>query len=704
MSKTGLTMKRTSNHLINEKSPYLLQHAYNPVDWYPWTEEAFAKAKKETKPIFLSIGYSTCHWCHVMERESFEDDEIAELLNEKFVAIKVDREERPDIDSIYMSVCTIMTGTGGWPLTIMMTPDGKPFFAATYLPKENRFGRAGLLDVLRNIAEVWESDRQKLTEPAEKIAEYFLDHSRVETAGEELTIDVLDEAFIGLLDSFDLIEGGFRTRPKFPAPHNLIFLLRYWKRKGTPKALEMVEKTLQKMRLGGIYDHVGFGFHRYSTDSSWRVPHFEKMLYDQAMICLAYIEVYEATKKKEYQRTAEEILQYIKRVMTNPEGGFHSAEDADSEGEEGKFYLWTDSEIKGKLGDSAELVEKTFNLSTAGNYTDDINQTRTGKNILYMKKTLDNLAAEQGETIDEFLNRLEKARQLLFQIREKRFHPGKDDKILTDWNGLMIGAYARAAQAFSQTEYLREASRAADFVLKNLQTAEGRLLHRFRDGKASVCGNLDDYSFFIFGLIELYEATFSTKFLREAIRLQKVMIDHFWDKETGGFFFTADDSEKLLTRAKEIRDGALPSGNSMGLLNLVRLARLIGNQEFEEQALKMTRAFSSEIAAAPLFSTMFLVALDFQIGPSLEIVLVGDLEAQETREMLGVLKEEYVPNKAVLLKSDNDLDIVGLVNFVKDMRMIEEKATAYVCKSFVCASPTTSKDRLRTMIKEESRP
>jgi len=699
-----LTMKRKSNHLINEKSPYLLQHAYNPVDWYPWTEEAFAKAKKETKPIFLSIGYSTCHWCHVMETASFEDDEIAELLNEKFVAIKVDREERPDIDSIYMSVCTMMTGTGGWPLTIVMTPVGKPFFAATYLPKESRFGRVGLQEVLRNIAEVWEKDRQKLTEPAEKIAEYFRDHSQVKTAGEELTIDVLDEAFIGLLDSFDVTEGGFGIRPKFPTPHNLIFLLRYWKRKGTPKALEMVEKTLQKMRLGGIYDQVGFGFHRYSTDSSWRVPHFEKMLYDQATICLAYVEAYEATKEKEYQRTAEEILQYIKRVMTNPEGGFYSAEDADSEGKEGKFYLWTHSEIKGNLGDSAELVEKTFNVNKAGNYTDELSQTRTGKNILYLKKTLGDLAAEHAMTIDEFSNRLEKARELLFQAREKRVHPGKDDKILTDWNGLMIGAYAMAAQAFGQTEYSGEASRAAEFVLKNLQTVEGRLLHRFRDGKAAVCGNLDDYSFFIFGLIELYEATFSIKFLREAIRLQKVMINHFWDKEAGGFFFTADDSEKLLTRTKEIRDGALPSGNSIGLHNLVTLARLTGDQELEEKALKMTRAFSSEIMAPPFFNTMFLVALDSQIGPSLEIVLVGDLEAQQTKEMLNILKEEYIPNKTVLLKPTDGLDIVKLADFVKDMKMIDERTTAYVCKNFACASPTTSKDRFRTMIKEESRP
>lgn len=697
-------MKRKPNHLINEKSPYLLQHAYNPVDWYPWTEEAFAKAKKEAKPIFLSIGYSTCHWCHVMERESFEDDEIAELLNEKFVAIKVDREERPDIDSICMSVCTMMTGTGGWPLTIMMTPAGKPFFAATYLPKESMFGRVGLQEILRNIAEVWEKDRQKLTEPAEKIAEYFRDHSQVKTAGEELTIDMLDEAFIELLDSFDVTEGGFGTRPKFPTPHNLIFLLRYWKRKGTPKALEMVEKTLQKMRLGGIYDQIGFGFHRYSTDSSWRIPHFEKMLYDQSMICLAYVEAYEATKKKEYQRTAEEILQYIKRAMANPEGGFYSAEDADSEGEEGKFYLWTHSEIKENLGDSAELAEKTFNVSKTGNYTDEVSQTRTGKNILYLKKTLDDLAAEQNLTINEFLNRLENARQILFQARDKRVHPRKDDKILTDWNGLMIGAYASASQAFGQTEYSGEASRAAEFVLKNLQTVEGRLLHRFRDGKAAVCGNLDDYSFFIFGLIELYEATFSTKFLREAIRLQKVMIDHFWDKETGGFFFTADDSEKLLIRTKEIRDGALPSGNSIGLLNLVRLARLTGDQELDEKALKMTRAFSSEIAAAPSFNTMFLVALDFQIGPSLEIVLVGDMESQQTTEMLNVLKEEYIPNKTVLLKPANDLGIVKLADFMKDMKMIDEKTTAYVCKNFACASPTTSKDRLRAIIKEESRP
>jgi hypothetical protein len=693
-------MTRRPNHLINEKSPYLLQHAYNPVDWYPWTEEAFEKARREDRPIFLSIGYSTCHWCHVMEKESFEDNEVAELLNERFVCIKVDREERPDIDSTYMNACTLVTGSGGWPLTIVMTSDRRPFFTATYLPKESKFGRIGLIDLLKNIAEIWGRDRQKLAKTAERITSYLLDYSRTETAKEELTKEILDKGFIELLDSFDFANGGFGTWPKFPTPHNLLFLLRYWKRKGTRQALDMVEKTLQKMRLGGIYDQVGFGFHRYSTDSSWLVPHFEKMLYDQAVISMAYIEAYQATGRKEYQKTAEEIFQYVLRCMTHPEGAFYSAEDADSEGEEGKFYLWTEAEIKEKLDGSAALIEKTYNISHEGNYIDELHQGRTGKNILHLEKPLEELAIELGINYNELNDSVEEARQVLLDIRERRVRPAKDDKILTDWNGLMIAAFARAAQVFDQLEYSDVASKGAEFILKNLQTVEGRLLHRFRDGQAVIQGNLDDYAFFIFGLIELYEATFATRFLGEAIRLQKVMIEHFWDQENGGFFFTADDSEQLLTRHKGVRDGALPSGNSVGLLNLTRLLRLTGKIDFEEKATKMANAFASEIAAMPSYSTMFLTAIDFLMMPSYEIVITGDLKSQDTKDMLKVLRTEFIPNKVVLFKAIDDSELVKLVTFVRDMKIMDNKTTLYICRNFACSAPTTDIGRLRSIIQE----
>lgn len=690
---------RRPNRLANEKSPYLIQHAYNPVDWFPWSQEAFEKASLEDRPIFLSIGYSTCHWCHVMGKESFEDSEVAGLLNKKFVSIKVDREERPDLDKVYMFVCQLMTGAGGWPLTIIMTPDKKPFFAATYLPKESMFGRTGLIDLLKNVANVWEKDRQKQTETAQKVSQYLAGYGNTKIMEEEPTEDLLDEAFIQLLDSFDHTNGGFGTQPKFPTPHNLLFLLRYWKRKGTRQALEMVEKTLQSMRRGGIYDQIGFGLHRYSTDTSWIVPHFEKMLYDQALSSWAYIEAYQATGKNEYQNIAEEIFKYVLRNMTHPEGGFYSAEDADSEDEEGKFYLWTSAEIKEVLADDSDFVKKTYSISIGGNYINEIHQGRTGKNILYLKSSPELLAAELSMEKADFTTRLEEVRQTLFDARERRVHPAIDDKILTNWNGLMIAAFAKAAQAFDQPKYSDVAREAAEFILKNMKTSEGRLLHRFRDGEVAITGNVDDYAFFILGLIELYEATFILKYLSEAIQLQEVMNEHFWDTKNGGFFFTADDSEQLLIRQKEVRDGAVPSGNSVGLLNLVRLARSTGEIDFESKAGQMAKALSSEVAGRSSQNTMFLTALDFLFGPSYEIVVAGDPQIQDTKTMLQVLRTEFIPNKIIHLKATNVSDLQKLASFVQDMKPIDKKATVYVCRNFTCSAPTTDLNQLRTMIK-----
>jgi len=689
------------NRLAKEKSPYLLQHAQNPVDWYPWSEEAFKKAEKEDKPIFLSIGYSTCHWCHAMEKESFEDEEAAKILNKNFVSIKVDREERSDIDKIYMKTCVLMTGSGGWPLTIIMTPQKQPFFAGTYLPKKGRAGMIGLIDLLRNIGELWERDRSKLISTAERVTEYLIDYVRAKQREEELTEIVFDEAFIRLLDDFDQTNAGFGTSPKFPSPHNLLFLLRYWKRKGRRQALEMVEKTLQKMRLGGVFDQVGFGFHRYSTDSTWLVPHFEKMLYDQALMAIAYIEAYQVTGKKEYQKTAQEIFGYILRDMTDHKGGFFSAEDADSEGQEGKFYLWTETEIKQILGESADLIVRVFNTSKEGNYY-DIHRGATGNNILHLKKSLRELSLDLGMRHEELVAILRSARLKLFKIREKRIHPLKDDKILTDWNGLTIAALAKGAQAFDSMRYVKAAERAVEFILEKLRKTDGRLIHRHRDGEAAIDGNLDDYAFLVLGLIELYEATFETNYLEEALRLQHDMIKHFWDKENGGFFFTSDYSEKLLVRYKDFRDGAIPSGNSIAFLNLIRLARMTGKAHYEEKAAALAKAFSSHEEGTPSQNTMFLTALDFFIGPAYEIVIVGDPKSKETEKVLHAIRTRFVPNKVMLLKKENDTRLENLAGFTKDMKTIAGKTTAYICQNFVCSKPMTDINEVSKILAHSS--
>jgi len=678
-----------SNRLAKEKSPYLLKHAQNPVDWYPWTKEAFMKAEKKDKPIFLSIGYSTCHWCHVMERESFEDEEVAEILNKNFVSIKVDREERPDIDKIYMKTCVLMTGSGGWPPTIIMTPQKQPFFAGTYLPKRGRAGIVGLVDLLGKVAKSWETDKSRLISAAESATEYLVEYVTEKQREEELTEIVFDEAFIRLLDGFDQSNAGFGTSPKFPSPHNLLFLLRYWKIKGRQQALEMVEKTLQKMRMGGIFDQVGFGFHRYSTDSRWLVPHFEKMLYDQAMMAIAYTEAYQATGKDEYRKTVEEIFEYVLRDMTNPKGGFFSAEDADSEGQEGKFYLWTEAEIKQVLGENADLITKVFNISREGNYHDEVHKDKTGRNILHFREPLLELSLDLGVSYEELASVLRNVRQKLFEAREERVHPLKDDKILIDWNGLMIAALAKGAQVFNARAFSEAAENAVGFILEKMQRVDGRLIHRYRDGEATVDANLDDYAFLVWGLIELYEATFDTRYLEEALRLQDDMLEHFWDKESGGFFFKADDGEKLLIRHKDFRDGAIPSGNSVAFLNLIKLSRMTGKTHYEEKAATLARAFSSHEEGTPSHNTMFLTALDFFIGPAYEIAIVGNPNSEETKNMLHAIRTRFVPNKVMLLKEVDQKDLENLPGFTKDMKTIDNKTTVYICRNFVCNKPIT---------------
>jgi uncharacterized protein YyaL (SSP411 family) len=695
--------KRAANRLLLEKSPYLLQHAYNPVDWYPWGAAAFAKAQREEKPVFLSIGYSTCHWCHVMERESFEDPEVAKLLNETFVCIKVDREERPDIDRIYMRVCQLMTGSGGWPLTILLLPDKRPFFAATYIPRESRFGRRGMMELIPRVKEVWLTRRDELYHSAEKslsilrrgAAEAGLDQ------GEELDATTVDAAYLALLDTFDEQDGGFGRAPKFPSPHRLSFLLRYWKRTGKEKALRMVEQTLEAMRLGGIYDHIGFGFHRYSTDREWRVPHFEKMLYDQAMLAIAYVEAYQATGKKEYKDTAYEIFTYVLRDMTRPGGGFYSAEDADVEGKEGKFYLWTDDEIRQRLPkDEAELVIDVLNVEKNGNFEEESTRRKTGKNILHLTKSLRKLADDQNVPLAELKEAWENARVTLFTARERRVHPRKDDKILADWNGLMIAALAKASQAFNARQYADAATEAVQFIFENMQDSQGRLCHRYRDGEAAIPAFLNDYTFLVWGLVELYETTFNGKYLQYAISLNDEMIHRFWDEQQGGFYFTADDAENVLVRDKESYDGAYPSGNAVATLNLLRLARMTGNTEYEAKAAQILQAFAASISQAPAAHSYLMMALDFIRGPSYEVVVVGDRRNEDTNNMLNAVKRRFIPNKVVLFRPAHGehSEIARYAEFTSGLSSIEGKATAYVCQNYACHLPTTNIDEMLRLL------
>jgi len=679
------------NKLALEKSPYLLQHAVNPVDWYPWGAEAFLKAKEADKPVFLSIGYSTCHWCHVMERESFEDEEVAKILNQSYISVKVDKEERPDIDSIYMKASILMTGSGGWPLTIIMTPEKQPFFAGSYLPKHSRSGRIGLADLLRNIAELWREDREKLTMKADKVTGYLEQQWAAVSPKEAFAVSdtSLDEAFITLLDSFDRVNGGFGTRPKFPSPHNLLFLLRYWKRRSSQQALDMVKKTLTQMRMGGIFDHVGFGFHRYSTDAMWLVPHFEKMLYDQALLTMAYVEAYQATRNGEYRKSALETLDYLLRDMISPEGGFYSAEDADTEGHEGKFYLWTLADINRTLGKNAPYVIAAYGVQKDGNYFDEVLKRKTGENILYLRQPLNKLSSELGVKQADLEAVLDKAKSQLYTARKKRTAPLKDRKILADWNGLAIAALAKAAQALNSEKHRRAAQVAAAFILRNLKTRKGRLLHRYIDGDASIPGNLDDYAFSIWGLIELYEATFELRYLKEALGLQDEMTTHFWDESTGGFYFTPDDGEKLILRVKEFYDGAIPSGNSVALLNLARLSRMTGNTAYEQRAHALASCFAAQATATFRASTMFQVAMDFLTGSSKEIVVVGSPDSRRTQNILKTLNRRYIPNKTILFKKENDKRLEKVASFTKGMKTIQSKPTIYICTNFVCHEPTT---------------
>jgi hypothetical protein len=682
-----------TNRLIHEKSPYLLAHARNPVDWYPWGDEAFSRAAEEDKPIFLSIGYATCHWCHVMAHESFESPEVADVLNRGFVSIKVDREERPDIDSIYMEACQRLTGHGGWPLTIIMTPDKKPFFAGTYYPREGRFGTPGLIDLLNRILDVWTGQRDEVLQSADRIVESLA--SIPETGSHpDPGPELLDHAFEGLRQQFDPVNGGFGTAPKFPVPLTLLFLLRYWKRTGNKESLSMVDTTLAAMARGGICDHIGRGFHRYSTDAKWQVPHFEKMLYDQALLLMAYTEAFHATKNPAYRDVAEGIIAYVARDLTSPHGAFYSAEDADSPGGEGAFYLWTLGELEQVLGpEDAAIAAKLYSVTKTGNFPHA--EQGPGRNILFMNKIMPEPEVPAGQNENDLYARIRNIHARLFEARQQRARPLRDDKILADWNGLMIAALALAARVFRNDSYRVMAERARDFILARMHSNYGGLLHRYQDGEAAIPAFCEDYAYMVRALLELYETTFDPSCIAEATRLQSYLDTHFRDAANGGYYSTAVSADTPLVRKKEIHDMVTPSGNSATFENLIMLARLTGNSSYEDDARDLLRFFAGVIGDTPTAFTAFLMGLDRVTGWSAEVRIVGS-PGPDTEKMLDAVRGPYLPTVLVTLHDPGVTGINDPLPFSPDLDLprVEGKTTAYVCTRNTCAQPVTDPEKL----------
>lgn len=625
-----------------------------------------------------------------MERESFENQEVAHILNQHYISIKVDREERPDVDHIYMEVCQAMTGHGGWPLTVIMTPDKEPFFSGTYFPKESKYGRPGLMDILNQIHSKWTEDRERVVRTGQQIVNALQEH-RIKTKGKgELTEETLAKAYEQYESTFDSRYGGFGQAPKFPSPHNLAFLLRHWKLTGEAHALNMVEKTLESMQRGGIYDQIGLGFSRYSVDEKWLVPHFEKMLYDNALLALIYLDTYQATGNETYADTARQIFTYVLRDMTDQEGGFYSAEDADSEGEEGKFYVWRPEEINEILGkEDGERFNRIYDITDYGNFE----HSTSIPNLV--EKSLEQSAQEEGMELDELKQFIEKCRVKLFEVREKRTHPHKDDKILTAWNGLMIAALARGSVVLDDEKYAEAAARAVEFIKSKLLREDGRLLARYRDGESAFLGYLDDYAFLIWGLLELYEATFETDYLMYALNLQEQQFALFWDKEDGGFYFYGSDAEQLLARPKELYDGAMPSGNSVAAMNLVRLARLTGNDDIVRLASEQVSAFAGDVALYPQAHAHFMMAVQFLFGPTQEVVIAAPSQAA-AQEMVQEVRKHFMPNAVVSVVTDETREkFLLLAPMLTDKTTQDGKATVYVCENFACQAPVTTVAELR---------
>ncbi|MDA0770156.1 MAG: thioredoxin domain-containing protein [SAR202 cluster bacterium Casp-Chloro-G4] len=679
------------NRLSNETSPYLLQHANNPVDWYPWGQEALDRAKAEDRPILLSVGYSACHWCHVMERESFENPEIAAQMNDGFVSIKVDREERPDIDSIYMTAVQAMTGRGGWPMTVFLTPDGKPFYGGTYFPPDDRGGMPAFPRVLAALSDAYANDRENVVKTTEQLIERMEQMASVNTGtGIPMTEEVLHQAFSGISGDFDDRYGGIGIQPKFPQPMTYEFLLRYYLRTENADALEMVELTLERMAKGGIYDQIGGGFHRYSTDTFWLVPHFEKMLYDNALLVQLYLHAHQVTGKPMYRRIVEETLAYVTREMTAPEGGFYSAQDADSEGVEGKFFVWLPQDIQEIIGDDdAEIVNQYYGVTPHGNFE--------GRNILHVTMDAGNLARDENLTADEFDKLISRTKKKLLEVRSQRVAPQRDDKVLTSWNGMMLRAFAEAGAVLGIREYVEIAEQNAKFLLDSMVKG-GRVLRTYKagpdgahaPGEAKLNGYLEDYAFLIDGLLALHEASFGQRWLTEAIRLGRDMVELFWDDATGQFYDTGHDHETLVVRPRDFSDNAIPSGSSMASGVLLRLAIITDDQGLRDKAIAGLQSVRDVMTSYPTGSGNWLGDLDFLLSTPKEIVIVGSPDDQQTGDLCREVFRHHIANRIFLgVAHAEDVKSAQEIPLLQDRVMVGGKPTAYVCENYVCNLPVT---------------
>ncbi|MHB8861285.1 MAG: thioredoxin domain-containing protein [Pirellulaceae bacterium] len=681
------------NRLAHESSPYLLQHKDNPVDWYPWGAAAIERAREENKPIFVSIGYAACHWCHVMEHESFENEQLAAVLNEHFVCIKIDREERPDLDHIYMQAVQTIGGRGGWPLSAFLTPDLQPFYGGTYWPPTARGGMPGFDEVLRAVVDAWTNRREMVLQQAAQVTDHLQQRVISSTGEEELTGEVLQAAHARLSAAFDPHFGGFGQAPKFPHAVDLQLLLRIWHRQRDPHTLNMVRLTLDKMAAGGIYDHLGGGFARYSVDERWLVPHFEKMLYDNALLASAYLDAYLVTEDRNYARVAQETIDYVLRDLGDASGGFHSTEDADSEGEEGKFYVWSVEEILQILGEErGARFCRVYDVTPGGNFE--------GQNILNRPKTLEQCAAILRHDPQLLEAELAEARAELFAARARRVRPGKDDKILVSWNALMIQALTRAAGQLDRPDYLVAAQRAARFLLTSLCRSDGRLLHSWRQGRAYLDAYLDDYASLIEALVTLYETDFDERWVDEAVRLTEIVLRHFPDSHQGGFFFTADDHESLITRTKEVFDGSVPSSNAMMATALVRLGKLTGRQDLLEAAHRTLKSALPIMRTAPEAVAQMLVAADLWLGPTWEIVLTGDARQPATQQVIQALRRTFLPRRVVACRSDAREDpektphSAALEPLFVGKQFHDQQPLAYVCEGFACRAPVAGTEQI----------
>jgi len=691
-----------TNQLIHETSPYLLQHAHNPVNWYPWGEEALSKARKENKPIFLSIGYSACHWCHVMEKESFEQEEIAKILNQHFISIKVDREERPDLDEIYMAAVVAISGSGGWPMTVFLTPELKPFFGGTYFPPEERWGRTGFKDIIIKISQFWhdEEKRKKLTRDAEMLKQMIEERTSVSVSQDknaELSQKLLDNAAHQLEETFDAEWGGFSGAPKFPSSQAISFLLRDYHHNGNKESFRKAILTLDKMYEGGMYDHLGGGFHRYSTDRMWLVPHFEKMLYDNAQLAVVYLEAYQLTGNDRYARVAREIFSYEMEQMADNTGGFYSTEDADSEGKEGVFYLWKFDELEKLLGEEeSRIFSAAYSVKKNGNFSSH-ETYHQGLNILHIQRDLAVVAKDFAMKEAEFESKLQSIKDKLIKVRDQRVRPGLDDKIITSWNGLMISGFARGFQVLGDKKYLQAAEEAASFIMKKMQDKNGRLLRTYRNGRSKFSAYLEDYAYSVRAFIDLYEAAFDEHWLFAADNLAQEMINQFWDKENSGFYNTGKYHKNLIVRTKSLNDGALPSPTGVALEGLLRLAKFLDRENYFKKVRHTLQASYLFMDRVPQGYLSLLFSVDFLVHPPKEIAIVGRRGSEDAQKLLRTIHEHYIPNRVIAFidpAQDDAQSLMEKIPILSGRKMIEGRATAYVCANYTCQLPMTTAEAL----------